>query len=95
MTKNATRTAADAAKMQEREELALDFISFQLENDVFFRVCEASGDEITPAKMRTMYLSDLWTGKRPYKPYLLPTLDTIETLLNMTEGKPDAQPVEL
>ena len=93
MTTNATRTAADAAKMQEREELALDFISFQMENDVFFRVCEMEGDEITPQKMRTMYLSDLWTGKRPYKPYLLPALETIEILLNMTEGRPD--PVEL
>ena len=93
MTKNATRTATDAARAAEREELALDFISFQLENDVFFRVGEASGDEITTAKMRTMYLYDLWTGKRPYKPHFLPALDTIEQLLNMTEGRPN--PVEL
>lgn len=93
MTTNQTRTAADAARIQEREELALDFISFQIENDVFFRVCEMEGDEITPQKMRTMYLSDLWSGKRPFKPHFLPALDTIETLLNMTEGRPD--PVEL
>lgn len=87
MTKNATRTAAETAKMQEREELALDFISFQLENDVFFRVCEMEGDEITPQKIRTLYLSDLWSGKRPVKINHLPTLDIIGELIDQTEGR--------
>lgn len=76
-----------AAWSRDRAALREDFILFQLENDVFFRVCEASGDEITPQKIRTMYLSDLWSGKRPVKLDHLPTLDIIGELIDQTEGR--------
>ena len=87
MTTNASNPTTTAAWNRERAALREDFILFQLENDVFFRVCEASGDEITPQKIRTLYLSDLWSGKRPIKLEHLPTLDIIGDLIEQTEGR--------
>lgn len=85
MTTNTNRRSMDAAKMEEREALALDFFLFQAENDVFFRVCESEGETVDAAAIRRLYLAELASGKRPYTPRSLQPLEIVTTLQNMTE----------